>query len=333
MFFSIGIKRTLIRSVLPGLKRCESAMPQTTLGRGLKLSSNPPSPSKPAKIKNSSKFTPAVAAAKANGNQGKFAGKESSIKSDLEQLNLPATYLEDVYGEQVEQGHKGNEEAKDVLDEEEVKQGSKVEDDMEVKETEGKKKAKKETSNYAPTKDDVDIEDPDHRAVEKDVQDDIPSTDQQKHTGNASLSHVKRDKSKSTSKQESGNDVSGMADGRGKKRAPSPGEGGAMGDRGKRHKAAYEVHSKVAHAVNAARVDREPPLDKLLAAQEKIWGYKADGPALTSNCKPGTPLKGKKPDFNPIVFKKAGSDGVDKGESVVYWMRMEDVRGESLNVL
>lgn len=303
-------------------------MPQTTLGKGLKISSNPPSPSKPTRVKGSSKFTPAVAAAKANGNQGKFSGKESSIKSDLEQLGLPATYLEDVYGEQVEQGHKGNEEAKDVPKKEEVKKGDKAEKDTKVEETGQEKKSKKETSNYAPTKDDVDIEDPDHRAVEQDVQDDIPSPAQQKETGNASVSHVKSDKTGSTSKQESGKDVSGMTDGKGKKRAPSPDEGGAMGDRGKRHKAAYEVHSKVAHAVNAARVDREPPLDKLLAAQEKIWGYKADGPALTSKCKPGTPVKGKKPDFNPIVFKKAGADGVEKGESVVYWMRMEDVRGE-----
>jgi hypothetical protein len=304
-------------------------MPQTTLGRGLKLSSNPPSPSKPAKIKNSRKLTPAVAAARANGNQGKFAGKESSMKSDLELLGLPSTYFEDVYGEKIEQGDKGNDEAKDEPKEEEVERGAGVEQNMRVDETDNAKKAKNSTTNYAPTKDDVDIEDPDHRAVEKDVQEDIPSPGQQKETGNASISHVKRGKKDSTSKQESGNDVSGMDAGKGKKRAPSPDEGGAAGDRGKRHKAAYEVHQKIAHAVNAARVDREPPLNKLLATQEKIWGYKADGPALTSKCKPGTPIKGKQPDFKTIMLKKAGSDGAEKGESVVYWMRMEDVRGWS----
>jgi hypothetical protein len=327
MYLCRGGRRILSINALSHSGRTQPVMPQTTLGRGLKLSSNPPSPSKPVKPKNNSKLTPAVAAAKANGNQGKFAGKESSIKSDLELLGLPSTYLESVYGEKIEQAHKGDDEVQDNPKVEEVQRGKEIEQDIKVGETNHDKRAKDSISNYAPTKDDVDIEDPDHRAAERDVQGDIPSPGQQEETGNASMSHVKRDKKESTSKQESGNDVSGTDAGKGKKRAPSPDEGGAAGDRGKRHKAAYEVHQKIAHAVNAARVDREPPLDKLLAAQEKIWGYKADGPGLTSRCKPGTPVKGKKPDFNPIVFKKAGSDGVERGESVVYWMRMEDVRG------
>jgi hypothetical protein len=291
-------------------RRIALQMPQTTLGKGLKISSEPPSPAKASKPKNNSTLTP--------------------LPSDLETLGLRRTYLEHVHKETVEQGRKGNDEAKDRPSKEEIKKGLSAEADLQNSETKGSKRSKKETSNYAPTKDDVDIEDPDHQEVAKEVQDDIPSLSEQKALGNASISHTTGEsENQPTANTETGNDVSGTKDGRGKKRAPSPDEGGAAGERGKRHKAAYEVHQKIAHPINAARVDREPPLQALLQAQAELWGYKADGPALTAKAKAGTPTKGKKPEINLIHFKKAGSDGLEKGESVVYWMRMEDLRGIS----
>lgn len=58
---------------------------------------------------------------------------------------------------------------------------------------------------------------------------------------------------------------------------------------------------KVAHAANAARVDAHPPLDELMEVQEELFGKKA---------------------------KKQGKG--EEGKSVVYWMRMEDVRGECI---
>lgn len=332
MYRSLLGKTTLLQSAISlRAQRTVLAMPQTTLGKGLKISSQPPSPAKATKPKNSSKLTPAVAAAKVNGNQGRFSGQESSLPNDLEKLGLSRIYLEEVHQESVEQGRKGNDEAKDRPSEEELKRGSKAEADLQASETKGSAGSKNATSNYAPTKDDVDIEDPDHQEVAKQVQDDIPSASEQERVGNASVSQTTRkSESRSEVKSEAGTAVSGAKDGRGKKRAPSPEEGGAAGERGKRHKAAYEVHQKIAHPINAARVDREPPMQALLQAQSELWGYKADGPALTSKAKAGTPVKGKKPEINPIHFKKAGSDGVEKGESVVYWMRMEDLRGEHL---
>ncbi len=54
----------------------------------------------------------------------------------------------------------------------------------------------------------------------------------------------------------------------------------------------------MAHPDAAAKVDAHPPLDQLMEAQTKCWG-------------------------------KAGADkDVQKGECVVYWMRMEDLRSE-----
>ena len=330
MYRSILGRSPLLRSAISlRPQRTVLAMPQTTLGKGLKISSQPPSPAKAPKPKNNSKLTPAVAAAKSNGNQGRFSGKESSLPNDLEKLGLSRTYLEELHQESVEQGRKGNDEAKDRPSREELKKGSNAEAELQASETKGSSRSKNKTSNYAPTKDDVDIEDPGHQEVAKEVQDDIASSRDQQKVGNASVSRTtKESKSGSEAKSETGTAVSGAKDGRGKKRAPSPDEGGAAGERGKRHKAAYEVHQKIAHPINAARVDREPPMQALLQAQAELWGYKADGPALTKKAKAGTPLKGKKPDINAIHFKKAGLDGVEKGESVVYWMRMEDLRGK-----
>lgn len=77
----------------------------------------------------------------------------------------------------------------------------------------------------------------------------------------------------------------------GNDRKDSPEGGGVAGKEANKHKNAYEVKGKVASAEVAAKVDANPPLDILMDLQT---------------------AKG---------VKKAG-----KGESVVYWMRMEDLR-------
>ena len=74
-------------------------------------------------------------------------------------------------------------------------------------------------------------------------------------------------------------------------RKDSPEGGGVAGKEANKHKNAYEVKGKVASAEVAAKVDANPPLDILMDLQT---------------------AKG---------VKKA-----EKGESVVYWMRMEDLR-------
>ena len=96
-----------------------------------------------------------------------------------------------------------------------------------------------------------------------------------------------------------------------KKRSRSPEGGGVAGNQNKKHKNAYEIsmftipiisarrrvdastEGKIATAEDAARVDKDPPLDQLMRL------LKADAPKT------------------------------EKGESVVYWMRMEDMRGMS----
>ncbi len=98
-----------------------------------------------------------------------------------------------------------------------------------------------------------------------------------------------------------------------KKRERSPEGGGVAGSDAKRHKNAYEiskssfqvkmqvevlmaggcVEGKVATAEDAARADQDPPLEQL------------------------------------IRLLKQEKKRVEKGESVVYWMRMEDVRSSS----
>ena len=96
------------------------------------------------------------------------------------------------------------------------------------------------------------------------------------------------------------------------KRKHSPEGGGVAGARDtKRHKNAYEIsgfsaqvvgtkgkadgpEGKVASADVAAAVDADPPLDQLMR----------------------------------LVKDKEGQVQPEKGDSVVYWMRMEDMRGE-----
>jgi hypothetical protein len=336
------IPRTFNRFLRPTqlhLTHNRIAMPQMTLGKSLGLSSAPPSPSKPTTPKKNSKLTPGVAAAKANGSQGKFGGKESSIKDDLEKLGLSRDYLETVHGESLEHGRKGNDEAKERPSDKEVKKGIKAAKELGQSETPQGKKEKNKTSNYAPTKDDVDMEDPDRAGVIKEVQDDIPDAEQQIKTGNASISQIKDQSPSHPVKHEQGTEVSGTQEGRGKKRAASPSEGGVAGYRGesgsdpKKRKNAYEQHGKVAHPINAAKVDRDPPLDQLVAIQEKLWGYKADKPALTDDAKPGTPIRGKAKDVQTIRIQPGGKGMAEVGKGVVYWMRMEDLRSTCIRLV
>jgi hypothetical protein len=92
-----------------------------------------------------------------------------------------------------------------------------------------------------------------------------------------------------------------------KKRSRSPQGGGVAGARdAKKHKNAYELsqcsiltticltyaEGKVATAEVAAKVDEDPPLDQLLRLLQQKH------------------------------------EKVEKGESVVYWMRLEDIRGK-----
>jgi hypothetical protein len=80
----------------------------------------------------------------------------------------------------------------------------------------------------------------------------------------------------------------------GTNRKDSPEGGGVAGKDAEKHKNAYEVKGKVASAEVAAKVDENPPLDILMDLQ------------------------------TAKDVKEA-----EKGESVVYWMRMEDLRCKS----
>ncbi|WVQ86256.1 hypothetical protein IAT38_008424 [Cryptococcus sp. DSM 104549] len=86
---------------------------------------------------------------------------------------------------------------------------------------------------------------------------------------------------------------------RGTKRS-SPEGGGAAEPKSKKHKNAYEIKGRIATVEDSSRADEDPPLNQLLALTEKLE------------------KEGKK---------------VEKGESVVYWMRMEDVRVEDNTAL
>lgn len=188
----------------------------------------------------------------------------------------------------------------------------------------GGRRAKGKVSAIAPTEEDVHPESGDHVDAAKAVQ-----KESDKAVRNAAVDHAAAVRSK------------GM-----KRRSPSPGEGGVAGAEGhatpsekhsdrvpKKRKDAYEiskhpsnplferslhallheVDGKVAHPANAARVDADPPLDRLLRVQRETWGNVA--PSLNSPVKRG---KGKVEEV------------VGRGEAVVYWMRMQDMRGTSV---
>ncbi|WVO17357.1 hypothetical protein L204_105049 [Cryptococcus depauperatus] len=80
----------------------------------------------------------------------------------------------------------------------------------------------------------------------------------------------------------------------------SPEGGGVASSKSKKHKNAYEIKGKIATAEDAARMDKNPPLNvitRLLESQDK---------------------EDKK---------------IEAGDSVVYWMRMEDMRVEDNTAL
>ncbi|KAL7420904.1 DNA photolyase phr1 [Cryptotrichosporon argae] len=81
------------------------------------------------------------------------------------------------------------------------------------------------------------------------------------------------------------------------KRSRSPEGGGVAGD-SKRQKNAYEIKGKIATADDAARADDDPPLDQLMR-----------------------------------LLKAEHAASAERGECVVYWMRMEDMRVEDNTAL
>ncbi|WVQ71157.1 hypothetical protein IAR50_000682 [Cryptococcus sp. DSM 104548] len=76
------------------------------------------------------------------------------------------------------------------------------------------------------------------------------------------------------------------------KKRPAPSGGGAASPEAKKHKNAYEIKGKIATAEDAARMDNDPPIERLYKALDNQKEIK------------------------------------ERGESVVYWMRMEDLRIE-----
>ncbi|KAJ9095331.1 hypothetical protein QFC21_005697 [Naganishia friedmannii] len=134
----------------------------------------------------------------------------------------------------------------------------------------------------------------------------------------------------------------GILTGKGRKRAPEEEEGGAAGREGtqKRKKDAYELHGKIAHPANARRVDADPPLEQLLRVQRDLWGNVAPQLNASPVKKPaasasaavkGKPVRGKGKAEQVVLLDDVNgpreSTGlVGKGEAVVYWMRMEDIR-------
>ncbi|OCF35932.1 hypothetical protein I317_00453 [Kwoniella heveanensis CBS 569] len=112
------------------------------------------------------------------------------------------------------------------------------------------------------------------------------------------LHHIQEDMAAINKKKhfKDGPDAKGESKGqpdRGTKREHSPEGGGVAGAREtKRHKNAYEIKGKVATYEDAARTDEDPPLDQLTRLLEN------------------------------------GQEDVPKGDCVVYWMRMEDMRIE-----
>lgn len=358
MLFSGIVRRNLASTT--------RTMPQATLSRTLKIDAT--SPAKPKKaapkkaVKNASKLTPAVLKAKQSGGQGRFEGTVRTMEEDLRLLGLePARFLGEALGKGGAAGVLGNRAsreggggvsdakrteidqkgrnrkvekvAEDVARDDDALQ--KVDEgDASNKLLRGSGNAKNKTSSIAPTAEDVHPDDKDHVAASIATQ-------------HASDSHVlgKRKHQSEDGGIEDDPDVTGAKEGKGKKRVPSMKEGGAAGDEGvkregeeggripKRRKDAYEIRKflplqayipltspqdgKIAHKESAARVDADPPLDKLLRLQQEIWGNVA--PSLNAS-----PAK-----------KRAGKDiarDVEKGESVVYWMRMEDMRGWSSHV-
>ncbi|ODO10702.1 hypothetical protein I350_01299 [Cryptococcus amylolentus CBS 6273] len=88
-------------------------------------------------------------------------------------------------------------------------------------------------------------------------------------------------------------------EGRGLKRSPPDGNGAAF-PKSKKHKNAYEIKGKIATVEDAARMDERPPMVRLQQA---------------------------------LKVQADSNQNIERGESVVYWMRMEDMRIEDNTAL
>ncbi|KAJ9091068.1 hypothetical protein QFC20_007743 [Naganishia adeliensis] len=280
-------------------------------------------------IKNAAKLTPAILKAKQSGAQGRFPGTLRTMEDDIRALGLdPAKFLGQDIGRggatglgnrntgagEARRGVKGETGVPDAerTEIDHKRENKAFEPAAEVialdgdsdeglnERMRGGRRTKGKVSAIAPTEEDVHPESADHVDAANAVQ-----KESDKAVRNAAVDHAAVVRSK------------GM-----KRRAPSPGEGGVAGAEGhatpseknsdrvpKKRKDAYEIHGKVAHPANAARVDADPPLDRLLRVQRETWGNVA--PSLNSPVKRG---KGKIEEV------------VGRGEAVVYWMRMQDMR-------
>ncbi|KAJ9111258.1 hypothetical protein QFC22_006558 [Naganishia vaughanmartiniae] len=176
------------------------------------------------------------------------------------------------------------------------------------------------TSAIAPTEEDVHPDSVDHANAEVAVQH-ASDVKVMSHTNNTAIA--------------ADGALAGETEARGRKRAPEEGEGGAAGREGtqKRKKDAYELHGKIAHPANAKRVDADPPLEQLLRVQKELWGNVAPQLNASPAKKPAAVRgKGKAKAEQVVVVendmkaKLESAGSVGKGEAVVYWMRMEDMR-------
>ncbi|WRT70869.1 uncharacterized protein IL334_007868 [Kwoniella shivajii] len=121
--------------------------------------------------------------------------------------------------------------------------------------------------------------------------------DESAASASASTSKKRKTDSSGVGETDQGKDeeMKGQPDEKGQ----SPQGGGVAGEQGNKvkHKNAYEIKGKIATAEDAARADEDPPLNQLERLIEK------------------------------------GQKQVEKGDCVVYWMRMEDMRIEDNTAL
>lgn len=248
---------------------------------------------------------------------------EATIAQDLQNLLLPP--LSEI--EARFSGKLGGDNDIRMSDTDSRRRGNQVGSTGDSKE--GQRNDSDKNTMINPLKEDVEPGSSDHRGAAREAQNQIDDT---KGKGHQSAS-LEEKRSGQTSKASASapapvvenhqdvssppqrlNGLSGSTEGEskhrhGKKRAPDAMEGGVAGSeaaeegangngKNKKQKNAYFVHGKVAHAENAARVDAKPPLDVLIEVQKSLWGC-----------------------------GEAEKD-LGKGEAVVYWMRMEDMRRE-----
>ncbi|KAJ9107136.1 hypothetical protein QFC19_002796 [Naganishia cerealis] len=286
-----------------------------------------------------------------SGNKNSGAGKEETkgAKGETGVMDEDRTEID---------GHQANKQAEraaeDIAlddDDDEVVVVDATEEKVKNTLLRGTPVGKKDSTSIAPTEEDVHPCDPDHQkaaaAVQHESDASFLANTTVSHAGSSNALKRKHEKREvADGGLEGGENVTGAHEGRGKKRAPADGEGGVAGAEGKcaddagrvskKKKDAYEIHAKVAHPQNAARVDANPPLDQLLQLQRELWGNIAPSRTAESSVKKkpssaNSRTKGSAAAGKPEVLEtgqEAGTGGiVEKGEVVVYWMRMEDMRG------